>query len=280
MHSPWRQATHVVRNTGAAARVAWRQGREILLPPRCVLCDDDLDERPEITAHATFEYRLCRTCYAQLLPAAPPYCHLCGMPRQVGTAGVCRHCVGRRYRFTRVFRLGQYEGVLREAILRAKTIVGEPLAAALGELLGASIIDESNNEGPVARDLDFDLRDIDLVATVPSYWTRRLRRGTNSAAVMAQVLAHRCEIPAALDLLVCRRNIEKQSHLPIAERRKNVRGAFHTSWGYDISSATVLLVDDVMTTGATANEVAGVLRRAGAENVLVAVGGRALGPDW
>jgi predicted amidophosphoribosyltransferase len=107
-----------------------------------------------------------------------------------------------------------------------------------------------------------------------------VRRGTNEAAVLSQVVADHLRLPEAGDLLVCRRHIQQQHELNTADRRKNVRGAFRKSWGYDIHDARILLVDDVLTTGATANEIARVLCAAGAASVSVAVVCRALGPDW
>lgn len=190
------------------------------------------------------------------------------MPATPGALDDCPHCRSRRFHFQRVYRFGLYEGQLREAVLRAKTFNGEGVAAALGSLLGRS-------HGPEIR-----TEQIDLAVAVPSHWIRRLQRGANSAAAMMRTIAREIGIPASADVLVCRRNIRKQSTLPISERRRNVRGAFRLSWGYDIKGATLLLVDDVMTTGATLHEVAGVLRQGGAQRVVVAVIARAVGPDW
>ena len=85
------------------------------------------------------------------------------------------------------------------------------------------------------------------------------------------------DLPVAGDLLRCRRKTSKQGTLSPGERAANVRGAFTVSRGYDISDATVLVVDDVMTTGATANEVARVLLRAGAKSVSIVVVARGIG---
>jgi ComF family protein len=167
--------------------------------------------------------------------------------------------------------LGRYEGSLREAVLRAKNLAGESIAAALGGLL-AERLRASLDDVPASH--------FDLVVPVPSYWWRRVRRGTNEAAVLSQVVAERLRLPEASDLLVCRRNLRRQHELNTTERRRNVRGAFRKSWGYDIDDARILLIDDVLTTGATANEIARVLRAAGAATVSVAVVCRALGPDW
>ena len=249
-------------------RASWRNATNLLMPPRCVLCEAELDEAAS--------RQVCALCASELTGEAHPACGRCGM--RVPTSGRqdCAHCRTRRFRFDRTFRLGEYIGPLRDAVLRAKTIAGEPIAAVLGGLLADAVRTELHNGFD-----DADPREqFDLVTCVPAYWWRRLRRGTNSAAVPAQRLARDVGLPALLDLLLCLLNIEKQSALSLDQRRRNVRRAFRTSWGYQIADARILLVDDVMTSGATAHEIAKVLRIAGAASVAVAVAGRALGPDW
>ena len=87
---------------------------------------------------------------------------------------------------------------------------------------------------------------------------------------MALSLAGQLGLPIATDLLVCRRWLRKQSTLKTDERRRNVRHAFRVSWRFNIRGARILLVDDVLTTGATAHEAARALRQAGAAAVYVA----------
>lgn len=253
------------RDGWRSAHTAYRTSVDLILPPRCVLCELDLDAPP-------YSPSFCAACRATLLTSAmDQHCLRCGMPLPENLG--CRRCAGRRLRFASVTPLGVYEGSLREAVLRAKNLAGESIAAALGgllvERLQAARVENDEVERP-----------FDLVVPVPSYWWRRVRRGTNEAAVLSQVVADRLRLLEAGDLLVCRRNIQKQHELNTTERRKNVRGAFRKSWGYDIRDARILLVDDVLTTGATANEIARVLREAGAASVSVAVVCRALGPDW
>jgi ComF family protein len=235
-----------------------------LLPPRCVLCEADLNDPP-------YSPSFCDTCRASLLTnSIENCCPRCGMPWAANLG--CRHCAGRRLRFSAVTPLGTYDGELRDAVLRAKHLAGESIGAALGGLLAERL--------QAMRTADPSSLRFDLVAPVPSYWWRRVRRGTNEAAVLTQIVADRLRLPEAGDLLVCRRNIQRQHELNTTERRKNVRGAFRKSWGYDVRGANILLVDDVLTTGATANEIARVLRDAGAAAVSVAVVCRAVGPDW
>jgi ComF family protein len=252
----------------ATTRRAWQAGLNVALPRRCLLCYVDLDEAPD--SHG--ETPWCAACEAALAREDKPYCLRCGMPAPLGERADCAHCAGRRWNFHGVCRLGEYARLLREAVLRAKKATGDPISAALGKRL-AKDVDVRLHAGDMGER-------IDLVAAVPAHWGRRLWRGTNEAAILAQSLAWKLKLPLANDLLVLRRRIAKQSDLPIAQRRRNVRGAFRLSVGYNIRDARVLLVDDVMTTGATVNEISRVLRQAGAEQVLVAVVARAIGPDW
>ena len=96
---------------------------------------------------------------------------------------------------------------------------------------------------------------------------------------MAESISANLRIPMAVDLLYCRRRTQKQGMLLPAERFANVRDAFAVSSSYDIANAHVLLVDDIMTTGATSSEAAKTLRRAGAARVTVAVVARGVGVD-
>lgn len=117
----------------------------------------------------------------------------------------------------------------------------------------------------------------DLIAPAPMHWIRRLERGTNPPEVLTETMAQALSVPALIDLLRCRRTTRKQGTLLPDQRRRNVRHAFSVSAGYDITGAHVLLVDDVMTTGATADELSRVLRQAGAGRVSVAVVARGTG---
>ncbi|MCA9269117.1 MAG: ComF family protein [Planctomycetales bacterium] len=246
----------------SAAGQLWQAGVDLALPPRCALCDCDIDGRA---------IGLCPSCDAALAVRSPATCLRCGMPvAPVGAAGNCRECARRRFAFTRVCSIGVYEGSLAEAVVRAKTLRGEVVAAALGRRLAQSV-QTMMLAAPEAPP-------IDVVAAVPAHWLRKLHHGPPGAAVLAAACAKSLGLPLLIDLLVATRNIRKQSQLRTYERRRNVRGAFRTTWGYAIRGVHALLVDDVMTTGSTAHEVASVLLQAGAAQVSVAVAGRAHGP--
>jgi predicted amidophosphoribosyltransferase len=107
---------------------------------------------------------------------------------------------------------------------------------------------------------------------------RRLFRGTNSPEILAWRIAGQLGARVAPGMLFRSRNTLPQADLPPGKRFQNVRGAFGLRAGYDLRDRKVVLVDDVLTTGATCSEIAGVLKRAGAATVVAAVLARAEGP--
>jgi ComF family protein len=151
-----------------------------------------------------------------------------------------------------------YEDAWRAAVLQMKHAFHEPLAYAAGQRLAEVLAAR-----PFARQPD-------LVAPVPMHWLKRLWRGTNPAETIAEAVADALGWPLARRALVCRRYLRRQATLTPAERRRNVRGAFRASRRWPLAGRTILLVDDVMTTGATAQEASRALRAAGAAEVFVA----------
>jgi ComF family protein len=144
---------------------------------------------------------------------------------------------------------------------------GETLAAALAELLLRR------------RRADLDDFRPDVLAPVPMHWWRRLGRGFNSPDVLAHVLARALRVPCAQGLLIRGRNTVPQMRLKPRMRFRNLRGALRVRAGEAVAGRRVLLVDDILTTGATCSEAAKVLKAAGATWVGVAVLARAEGTD-
>jgi competence protein ComFC len=112
---------------------------------------------------------------------------------------------------------------------------------------------------------DFFLKQSDLIAAVPLFWWKRARRGYNQSQVLARVIERECAIPVR-DVLVRTRPTKTQTRLDETNRRENVRGAFKVK-DKNVGGKKILLVDDVMTTGATIRECSRVLKEAGAERV-------------
>lgn len=179
--------------------------------------------------------------------------------------GNCAECRANKPAFAGVRTLGAYDAELRKAVLRVKHPVHEPLGMQLGRLLGERIQLDNFQPAP------------EVVAPVPMYWLKRMWRRTNPAETLAESVARQLRLPCITDLIRCRRWLAKQHQLAPTERLKNVLGAFELGWGFDIRGANVLIVDDVMTTGATGNAVARALKKAGAAKVYVAAAARGTG---
>jgi ComF family protein len=171
----------------------------------------------------------------------------------------CHHCREYRFHFERVVRLGTYDGLLRDVILRMKHGSGEGLAESLGELWAEHALPRLQEACA------------DVVIPVPLHWWRRWTRGYNQSEALARAVAARLRIPCRMGWLRRIRNTPMQTLQTAADRRHNVRGAFRTRSAIPLKGKSVLLVDDVLTTGSTASEAAGALRAAGAARIVVAV---------
>jgi ComF family protein len=226
---------------------------QLVYPSTCFACGRALPTEEQ--AH------FCTACRNELTTDLFPCC-----PRCAGTVGPyvsltdgCTACRDQAFRFEGAVRLGPYTGRLREVILKMKHLSGEGLAEVLGELW--------------ARHLDQRLRELkaDVIVPVPLYWWRRWTRGYNQSAVLAQALAQQLRIPCRTRWLRRIGNTPRQALQNATNRRANMRNAFLAAARPELRGKTVLLVDDVLTTGSTANDAARALHEAGAARVVVAV---------
>ena len=177
----------------------------------------------------------------------------------------CPRCRQQRYAFDGATALGIYRGDLRQAVLRMKRLSEEPLAMSMGTLLGHVLKDGALAPLP------------DVVLPIPMPWSRRIRRGANNVELLAQSVARVLGLPLKANWVRWQRECEKQAKLPISRRRDNVRGAFRAAPVYAIKECHALVIDDVMTSGATSGEVAAELKSAGAGVVTVGVVARGMG---
>lgn len=255
---------------------------DLLLPPLCALCGGDADGND-----------LCRTCETLIersWPVSAVACRGCGLPSPAtspttvhparesttipGQEGVaarnCRFCERQQFHFDSVITLAIYQGAVREAIVANKRAGSTALAPALGTRL-ARLVESSRGDWTP-----------DLITFVPAHLSRRLARGGMAGCQrIAQAVSRSLRLPLA-DVLRTTRHVRKQSLLPDELRQQNVRDAFALKSSYastkriDLQGRNVLLVDDVLTTGATASEVSRILKQGGAASVHLAVVARAV----
>ncbi len=230
---------------------------DLMFPPSCAFCYSALQTGNDGL--------LCFACREELADRRAPA--RCGsvIVEQADSTGACRQCRGRRFHFDAVIRLGVYEGFRRSAVLRIKRPSQRNLAVSLAKFLATA-------ERECLRAMA-----LDGIVPVPMHWSRRIWRGVNSPQTIAECIARSLGLPLAGHLLTRCRRTAPQASLAPSKRRANVRGAFRVARHSDLPGARLLLVDDIMTTGATVNEAAKELRRAGASFVAVAVVARAEG---
>jgi predicted amidophosphoribosyltransferase len=235
---------------------------DLVLPAVCVGCRREL-AAPSVRTTAC---RFCDDCVDQLELFAGPTCRQCGAEVPGAAAGQdrCVRCRGRRLWFDETIALGEYKGRLRHWLLAMKSSDGNDTSLGVGELTWHYCRERLEALRP------------DVVVAVPMHWRRRWSHKTNSAALLAEVLAARLRVRLRGGLLRRRRNTPPQFSLPPSKRWPNVRRAFSAKRSYLIPGAHVLLVDDIMTTGATCSEAARTLKEAGAGRVSVVVAARTL----
>lgn len=245
----------------------YRAGRQLLdlvFPPHCVLCEQFLPPPVRGEVFAPF----CAGCRRELLDGGQWRCQRCaGSVSQFVAENLpdCPLCRGTLFHFQSIATLGSYQGRLRATVLSTKHASGDARMMALADLLLE------------LRHSWFESQQIDLVVGVPMHWSRRLERGINGPDRLAARLAHHLGAPFRASALKRGRVTRLQGSLGPRERFRNVRGAFVAPKKALVCGRRVLLVDDILTTGATCSEAAHVLQAAGASHVAVAVLTRAQG---
>ena len=213
-------------------------------PPTCILCgcDGQIPTRD-----------LCVDCEADLI-GNEPSCSICAEPLMAATTAHCGACIKRKPRFDRVICAFRYTYPLDHLIRGLKYRNAASYARVLGDLL-AMRIRHRHEHLP------------ELIIPVPLATGRFRERGFNQALELGRQLERHLRVPMRTDVIVRTRETPEQAGLDQKTRRKNIRGAFEAV--NTLAERHVAVVDDVVTTGSTANEVAKVLKRAGARRVEV-----------
>lgn len=220
----------------------------LIFPDDCHVCGEALREFSRVP--------VCSKCISAPTPfEAEFYCVSCKTPfvnrAPLDEAGQCALCRLGTKGFDAAYTYGSYEGTLRQLVHLYKYGKMEPLAANFGAMLALAL----------PRELA-----IDVVVPMPLHWMKRWQRGFNQSELLAREIARRWHAPVRLAARR-KKNTTAQAGLTNAKRRANVEGAFEIRGRLD--GKHVLLVDDVMTTGATASACGRALKRAGAARVTL-----------
>ncbi len=205
----------------------------------------------------------CEDCWGTIELVQEPKCPRCGRPhsRRVGFEPIesfeCSECFGQKLWVENTCAAGLHTGVLRDAVHLLKYRRKHLIAPPLGRLISEHVLPE------------IDLASYDAIAPIPLHRNRLKERGYNQSELIAEFLCRRA--PRANLQLMLRRVSDTPSFsmLGAQERRNQIRKAFQLVPGAEVKKKRLLLIDDVVTTGATTNECARVLRRAGAQRVDV-----------
>lgn len=229
----------------AIAKTIWNAILDFVLPRSCIACKEEIQNSI-----------ICNNCINNIIIVNSPRCPICG--RSIKNTKTCKYCRYEKHLdYGRAWAL--YVPPLDNIIHYFKYRRFKDLAHLLG--LGMANIVK----------YDLRLKTADLIVPVPLFWWKTLRRGYNQSQLLANIISQECgmEIYDALSRI---KNTRTQTRLSDDRRCKNVFNAFKIK-ANGIQDKSVLLVDDVMTTGATVKECARILKKAGAARVYSVVAG-------
>ena len=232
-------------------RQFWRAVADTLYPRYCLICSASIN---------SISYEgACGACLEKISVNNSPLCNKCGFPlANVNKAGVtsCGKCRDKLYHFDRALSVSEYSGITKKCIqlfkYRRKLKIGENLARIMLDFLKAHC----------------SIEEIDLVTAVPLHRTKFKERGFNQAELFADFIRLNLNLPASFNNLKRVRNTISQYQLPLEKRQSNIKDAFACDDSSFFANKSVLIVDDIFTTGATLNECSRVLKNAGAKKVI------------
>ncbi len=228
---------------------------DMLYPRRCIGCGE---RSPE-----TFRY-ICWDCWSDAAKVEAPFCRLCGDPvaGAVEHDFICYTCSSETPAFDGARSAARYDGVVGEALRMLKYEKALWLAPDVADLMHNCL------------QAEYSPRSFDLVVPVPLHHVRRRERGYNQSALLARELGRQIGCRSSDRLLRRIRPTDTQTNLTAPQRLSNVKNAFQFRKEKGLAGRRVLLVDDVMSTGATVNACAKALKKGGAESVHVITAAR------
>jgi ComF family protein len=218
----------------------------LLYPPRCPAC----------SAPSSAVGNLCGTCAAQIRTIAAPHCQCCGSPFAYAMEmELCALCAHQRPPYTVARAVWVYNDISRRLIGAMKYADRSTDVDRYGKLLALA-----------GRDV---LREVNVIIPIPLHWRRLISRRYNQSAWLAYALSKHTQVPVDVTSLKRIRHTKPQARCDLKDRAKNIRRAFAVMHHERLRDKIIVLVDDVITTGATLEEATQVLLKAGAREVRV-----------
>lgn len=226
---------------------------DIIYPRACIICKEPISK-------VSVDKLVCIKCWGSIKKNTPPFCHCCG--RQIKIPGfaknICATCLKQKLHFDRAFSPFVYTGVIKELIHEFKYNNKQYL----GPILSKPMVNFINE---YRLPLDF----IDFIIPMPLYKTKLREREFNQAQVLSNYIAQEFNKLVLPTVLKRHRNTKTQTGLETTERFLNVKDSFSTQKDICLKGKNLLLIDDVLTTGATCSEATVALKKAGAQIVFV-----------
>jgi ComF family protein len=223
---------------------------DFIYPPHCAICEAYIDGGTERI--------VCPVCWGKVHLMVSPRCGRCGKTVETPVE-VCPTCERWEHSFSRARTAARFEGVVQDLVHLMK-YQGK---CSIAKRLGATLADSMRDDSTIGQ--------IDLLLPVPLHPSRERERGYNQSALIARALGEDLGIPVEERLLQRIRNTKTQTQLNAFDRAVNVAGAFRVKNPESVVGRSLALVDDVMTTGATADACASALIAAGASQVTLLV---------
>lgn len=216
----------------------------LFFPRRCPVCDDIV---------RSAEGLACRECISRIRYVSEPTCMKCGKMLFSSQAEYCHDCSNQSHIYDRGMALYDYKS-MSDSLYRFKYKGRREYGLFYGKEICRYLGGEIKRLKP------------DALLPVPIHWKRKRRRGYNQAAVLAKILSKELEIPLADHLMVRGRKTIPQKELNGPERQNNLKKAFKICQN-DVKLNTIMIIDDIYTTGSTINAVSAELKRVGVKKV-------------
>lgn len=227
--------------------------RDILYPKTCLACKSRVSAVMD-------EDLICKTCYSEIKINLPPFCVACGrhLERNNLNKNICPACVRNRLHFDRAFSPCVYDGVTKKLIhefkYKGKDNLGKPLSKIMINFI---------------KEYSLPLNYLDYIIPMPLHKTKLREREFNQAEILSMYIAREFKKDLASGVLLRHRQTKTQTELRNKERFLNVANSFSVDSRLSLKEKNLLLIDDVLTTGATSSEAALALKNAGAQTVFV-----------